>query len=1651
MQGDFSNLHFDPHEHERGVDPAAAGVLRNVSGVLHQQGRVSTDTDLSESDLIELQWQGQAARDIIGRGVCAVPADAPDAFHVDAAQVSGSQVLLSVRPGRAWNDGLLTHLAGGAADPLAAVERIATYFGPPLTSPAPTPDSIGDGVRDAVVLELSEEALNGFQYPERLIEPALGGPDTAERSYVNFRFRLLRLAAGEDCATIAGRLRDDPAAKCHLSVSLAPVVALVGDCPVVGGGGYTGFEHNLYRIEIADTPPAAPARFKWSQWNGGLAGRGRFDATVNPNLCVLEAGRAPIVNSGLTDFYLEALQYDELVGAWTVVYGGQAALNTDHDLELVSPPAFGSLPATADAVFIRLWNGIADIADYTNTANPVELRDGIRLAFDAPADGLYRPGDHWTFTVRAGEIANPQLLIDHAPPVGIVYHRVPLAEIDWTGRRDTSISGSIEDCRKRFRPLTNQKICCTFLVGDGIASFGDFNSLEEAAAHLPAAGGELCLLPGVHRSNLLLQQRRGVRIHGCRRRTLLLPRSDTRSDPVLRFVDCQGIEVCDLDIVTFDGISVAIEGSEEGSCSDVAVHDTRMIARVHAIRATNARELLIADNRLHLLDTADGLTTVSVAADDVRIERNTLLLLPFVDPTPDSPDTPDGDPSHDPADPCADPLVLYANPALVLLYARTVWAFVLAQLLPKQPYRAIGGIHLRAGSERVRVTDNRVAGGAGNGITLGGDIDPPPPPPPPPEILLRTTGLRATAASAAPAPAPAAVNVTSNGQFQVLLQDEQGQPVSDVDVYLQADSSATDRSDTQGLASVKAAPGMYTLAVSPAWRVVRVAEARDNDGVLVNAVTLASRATTLAVRGFLHEITIRGNDVAMMGLSGIGFALRTSAKLTTGTLSTPTNTLSTNAFTNAAGATANDPKATLLAQLDAALAQFALTPLLRATDPVRGLLIADNHLHQNLRNPFTQALLADAQVIGRGGVSLAVVEQAVLSGNHIDDNGPNAADPACGIFVGYSNDLQIDDNVLAANGSTAAATPADYEKQRRAGIRGGIVVRFAGALTTQLSTSSGRKLALGVNRNQVDQPAGRALTAYVFGPVAVCDNHFNSELSGLFGFLDTAFGAVLLLNLGGIHRLLARVLGKYLARDQSYAATAEGALPGGETIFDDNIVRLGAANRSIVSQALLCFDDLGYAANTGSVYRGDAFFCNTLVFADSVRATASRWREAATHTISLFASSLRMGMAALNQADHCIVVQPAPSASGDVLPTVASPNQVLDRAFCLRQFESASGVLQFLVAVLAAHADQLGGTLQDNAFSSDELATLGRTSTAKAMATTNATQVETTRVYQAEAARLADKHGADHPTTVALQAQANAGAVTSRLLAASAESLSITLPPASSTGSSLSGRFTNSRGQGLPDHIVELVRANGGTVDRVGITDAAGGFSALYDAQRTEALAKEGTLHARVLDGQGREVLRDDTALAFAAGVDLQLLLSIPLRVVPKSVILSGTVIYGPAGAPPSPPPPSRPPPPPSTPTSPPPPSSPTAPPPAAPSPAPAPTPPTQAPPAPTPPPPSPPPAPRMSLDRLDIDAATRKQLIASGIVDVEGIVEADPKMLAKIVGNVDLATKLVDMAKRLLAAAPVPKPATNTATSATTKVAATKTSATRKKTPRKG
>jgi len=726
MKGDFSQWRpFDPNE--------------NFNGVLHQQGRVLIDPDWNEHTELVQHWQGQAGRDVIGDGIAAVAADDPDGFKIEAAKVittgTTRRVELQVHAGHAWADGLLVHLGGNAP-----ITRVATYFEPPIQNPAADPSTIGDKVRDAVILEVSREALNGFQWPDRLIEPALGGPDTTERIQTRLAFRLLRLGVGENCHTIAPKLKDDPNTFGRLSVSLEPPVVVAGDCPVVQGGGYTGFEHQLYRIEVGPLGPGG-RQFKWSRFNGGLVGRGNFvpgqlatsSSPAIPDRVEVTANFTAIMTSGLSSFYLEAVQFDPTLGQWRVTYGATATLDPNNNnlvlsastlgasLPIPLPPPSPPAPPPTD-IFFRLWDGLLAIGGFTNTATPALLRDGIHLAFDTPATKTYREGDYWVFPVRAGEIKNPQTLINAQPPQGVRYHRVPLAELNWQPGFSITAPIQIEDCRRPFRPLTKLDTCCTYRVGDGIQSFGDFNAtdypdatpigaIQAAINALPKSGGQVCVLPGEFRENVLMTNLHDVTITGCGPRSLIVGRdpaapvliynntnpagpefqtgvpigtapSNNNASPVIHVIGGQSITIDSLAITAHEtGIGLLLEGPPTFN-----VTLTQLLVRAatqSAIRAQFLQQLTIRECQVQMLDMVCRDPAIFALGDDMLIERNVVeTVTGIVDP--------DG-----------------TGPAIGGFYLFS----------PQSNSR--GGIQIGGGSDRVRLTENLIQGGTGTGINLG--------------------------------------------------------------------------------------------------------------------------------------------------------------------------------------------------------------------------------------------------------------------------------------------------------------------------------------------------------------------------------------------------------------------------------------------------------------------------------------------------------------------------------------------------------------------------------------------------------------------------------------------------------------------------------------------------------------------------------------------------------------------------------------------------------------------------------------------------------------------------------------------------------------------------------------------------------------------
>jgi len=1212
MKGDFSRWHFDP--------------AANFSGVLHQQGRVRTDVDDNDALMIDEHWRETAARDAFGDGAM-VPASAVNSFKVTAAKVVASQVSVSLDPGRVWADGLLLYLTGKAP-----IQAPATYLLPPLQTPAGKVADIVQGTRDAVVLEAWQESVSAFQEPLLLIEPALGGPDTTERVRVCAALKLMRLGPNDDCSAVASAA-DNFDTKGKLTVTPDPAIVITGDCPVEAGGGYTGSEHYLYRIEIAE-PAGSVARFKWSRFNGGLHGRGVITAGGAPatGTIAISANDQMINHCGLTSFYLEALARDDVFGTWSVKATADATLPQGGTLALTNIQ--GTWPAAAPtdgAVFFRLWDGVGRIVDFPDQPNPSALENGIHLAFAAPSTGNtnYTPGDYWTFPVRvAGTPFDPALWPNKAPPQGIVHRRVALAIITWnTG--PAAGPNDIDDCRHVFQPFPKNKgCCCTYFVGDGVRSHGDFDSIEEAMKALPASGGEVCLLPGLHQTNTVIQGLQHVRIHGCRSKTRVIPRKATPTDPIFRVLDSTDVAFEYMDMVTLGGTAILAESSKPGAVDGLEIAGNRILACQNAIRVVDGANVAIHHNRIRMLDKRGSDVAIYLAADDSLIERNDIRLVPAPQMPPiDTPDQPD---PVDPNDPCAKLEIVYVNPLIFMKYVDAVWLLPLL-LLPKlvQPYRALSGIQIGGGSERVRVLENVVVGGAGNGITLGDGFDLPPDPPPPPVFTATTSEIRLIGA---------VVDAKGNGvpSAKVTLTHDQ-----DGKVY----TKTADAGGKFGMALPTA--GKYSVAVTASGLVIERIDLKTSDHIYLLVITMkpAERVPQPRAFAFLYQIAIAGNRITAMGMSGIGMP--------------PLGTAAASKFAQLSGT---------------AWARVLLG------NPVTGLDIRRNLILGCLLNPFDAALQAEAKLHGVGGISLGLCETVAIVENRIESNGLNAVNPTCGVFMVYGEGVDITANQIIGNGPL----PAGTIPTRLPGFRGGIVLMLAASFNVLAAINAGGisnnaatalinpRPAARVHENVIDQPAGLALYIAAYGPLTCTDNAFNSELSGT-NPLELAAGTVLIINVGGTQTAPPSVQLKTGTTQPTTGTTTDGSrasaafvarrpealvlLPRGHTMFSSNQSRTGAANVSATCHLIGTLDDLAYQDNQSHSDRPDGVWSNAYLAAATLRATGNRCIEAGPKTLmSLFTVGSRMNDTSLNQGDHCIIAVD----QNPTMATVQIGNQVLN-------------------------------------------------------------------------------------------------------------------------------------------------------------------------------------------------------------------------------------------------------------------------------------------------------------------------------------------------------------------------------------------------------
>ena len=744
---DISRVNTNPKQH--------------YTSVRMQQGRVLTDDDWNEKERIEGELDRRSLLDIIG------PSGSPDnGFKIDNVVVTGTQIDFDILPGRLY--------LGGLAFDLEAKETYRLqkdFLQLPATSD-PTPQFDVERY-DLVYLE-------GWQQPvcavedSALFEVALGGPDTTIRVRNMRRVHMDSVLGKCSCSEAWEALRQkwqtdklghfdqgyEQMVDALLKVTYTNEGELEDLCTPHAAGGYLGAENQAIRVQLTK-----PDHLTWGFDNASplykvQAKEKKTDAAGNTTQRIhfvtqpKDQYHWPLSNQVVEIIPWSAVlsngeKVAELSGQWTKV-------ETSYDPDSADITIIGSLPAgfgeewknrtdkndlddqdPAEYFYLRVWNRGTDLLSDAE----IKFMPGTALPIGNTGLAVTLTGTEFVindFWVIAARPETPDQVVPWALEIGngISPHGVrrfftPLAIIKWTlDANHRPVGKVVSDCRRHFNTLTAEDCCCTFTVGDGKTSFGDYNSIQEAVDNLPSNGGKVCVLPGEHLTNTIVANRRQVRISGCGDRSIVAPAKEDQA--VFTILQSQKIQIDSMTITHFKGIGVLVADParvESKMLSEqITIRDNNILAGITAIHVELDRPrrgddfIEILYNKIGMIDIDNDFPAIFSKANGVLIERNRIVVIAANRDDPGDPGEPADPGGGDPFDPCAKPDIIYrrgfSNRYKYFTLIRYISVYLPTGFF-KIGYKTNGGIQIGSGSERVRILENDIIGGKGNGITFG--------------------------------------------------------------------------------------------------------------------------------------------------------------------------------------------------------------------------------------------------------------------------------------------------------------------------------------------------------------------------------------------------------------------------------------------------------------------------------------------------------------------------------------------------------------------------------------------------------------------------------------------------------------------------------------------------------------------------------------------------------------------------------------------------------------------------------------------------------------------------------------------------------------------------------------------------------------------
>ncbi len=252
---------------------------------------------------------------------------------------------------------------------------------------------------------------------------------------------------------------------CALCARVTETETQTNLCKMVSGGGYSGLENQLYRVEIHEGGALKDGpTFKWSRDNGSVAFPFEF-VSVNDKKTFI---RLPASSPG--SYY--PIAKEEWIGTWVEVIDDKregagepgllmqiADVPSEHEMILDGTLNASDWSDSSVHPLIRRWDsknaakkaGVLPVVE----ESWIELESGVQIRFDKGGD--YRTGDYWMIPARTNtaDVEWPQEDGEPLPlpPRGICRHYAPLALLSAydTGKNNIVIT-EFSDCRAIFEP-----------------------------------------------------------------------------------------------------------------------------------------------------------------------------------------------------------------------------------------------------------------------------------------------------------------------------------------------------------------------------------------------------------------------------------------------------------------------------------------------------------------------------------------------------------------------------------------------------------------------------------------------------------------------------------------------------------------------------------------------------------------------------------------------------------------------------------------------------------------------------------------------------------------------------------------------------------------------------------------------------------------------------------------------------------------------------------------------------------------------------------------------------------------------------------------------------------------------------------------------